>query len=54
MNDPLCLKDSFGNLAKVLPVFDEEEAKEKMGGHVVSKLLFLVTFLFSKSNLCTS
>ena len=31
MNDPLCLGDSFGNLARVLLVFDEEEITEKMG-----------------------
>ena len=29
--------DSFGSLAGVLPVSNEEEIQEQMGGHVVSK-----------------
>ena len=37
MNDPLYLEDSFGNLARFVPVFDQEKIQEKMGGHVVSK-----------------
>ena len=37
MNDPLYLEDLFGNLARVLPVFNEEKIQEQMGGHVVSK-----------------
>ena len=37
VNDPLHLEDSFGNLARVLPVFNEEKIQEQMGGHVVSK-----------------
>ena len=36
INDPLCLEDSFGNLAKVFPVFNEEKIQEQIGGHVVS------------------
>ena len=31
MNDPLCLKDSFGNLASISPVFNEEKIQEQMG-----------------------
>ena len=31
MNDPLYLEDSFGNLARVLPIFNEEKTQEKMG-----------------------
>ena len=37
MNDPLCLENSFGSLARILPVFNEEKIQEQMGGHVVSK-----------------
>ena len=37
MNDPLYLEDSFGNLAKILPVFNEEKIQEQIGGHIVSK-----------------
>ena len=37
VNDPLYLEDLFGNLARVLPVFNEEKIQEQMGGHVVSK-----------------
>ena len=37
MNDPLYLEDLFGNLARVLPVFNEEKIQEQMGGNVVSK-----------------
>ena len=28
VNDPLYLEDAFGNIARVLPVFDEEEIQE--------------------------
>ena len=31
MNDPLCLEDSFGNLARISPVFNEEKIQEQMG-----------------------
>ena len=37
MNDPLCLEDSFGNLIRVLPVFNEEKTQEPIGGHAVCK-----------------
>ena len=37
MNDPLYLEDSFGNLAKILPVFNEVKIQEQIGGHIVSK-----------------
>ena len=37
MNNLLCLMDSFGSLAGVLLVSNEEEIQEQMGGHVVSK-----------------
>ena len=37
VNDPLYLEDLFGNLARVLLVFNEEKIQEQMGGHVVSK-----------------
>ena len=37
MDDPLYLEDSFRNLTKVLPVFNQEKIQEKVGGHVVSK-----------------
>ena len=31
MNDPLYLEDSFGNLARVLPVFNEEKIQQHRG-----------------------
>ena len=31
MNDPLYLEDSFGNLARVLPVFNEEKLQQHRG-----------------------
>ena len=37
MNDPLYLKDSFGYLARVLRVFNEDKIQEQIGGYVVSK-----------------
>ena len=46
MNDPLYLEDSFGNLARVLMVFNlarvlmvfnEEKTQKQMGGHFLSK-----------------
>ena len=37
MNDPVCLEDSFGNLARVLPVINEENIPKQIGGHVVFK-----------------
>ena len=37
MNDPLYLEDSFGNLARVLLLFNEEKIQEQMGEHDVSK-----------------
>ena len=37
VNDPLYLEDSFGNLARVLTVFNEEKTQKQMGGHFVSK-----------------
>ena len=30
MNDPLCLEDSFGNLARILPVLNEEKIQKQM------------------------
>ena len=30
MNDPLCLEDSFGNFAKIFPVFNEDKIHEQM------------------------
>ena len=36
MNNLLCLEDLFGNLARILLVFNEEKIQEQMGGHVVS------------------
>ena len=35
MNDPLYLKDSSGNLARVLR--NEEKIQQEMGGHVVTR-----------------
>ena len=32
MNDPMCLEDSFGNLARFFPVFDEEKTQEIIKG----------------------
>ena len=38
MNNPLCLENSFGNLGRVLSVFNEEKIQEKIGvGHVISE-----------------
>ena len=37
INDPLYLEDSLGNLARILPVFNEKKIQEQIGGHVVSK-----------------
>ena len=37
MNDPLCLTELFGNLARVLPVFNEEKIQEQIGKHIVTK-----------------
>ena len=37
MNDPLCLTELFGNLARVLPVFNEEKILEQIGKHIVTK-----------------
>ena len=37
MNDLLCLEDSCGNLARVLPVFNKEKIQKQIEGHVVSK-----------------
>ena len=37
MTDPLCLEDSFRNLARILPIFSDEKIQEQMGEHVVSK-----------------
>ena len=37
MNDPLCLEDSFWNLASISLVFNEGKIQEQIGGHVVSK-----------------
>ena len=34
INDPLYLEDYFGNLARVLPIFNEEKIQEQIGGHV--------------------
>ena len=39
MNDPVCLEDSFENLARVLLAFNEEKIQEQMGegdtGHIL-------------------
>ena len=35
MNDPLYLKDSSGNLARILR--NEEKFQQEMGGHVVTR-----------------
>ena len=32
MSNPLCLENSFGNLARVLSVFNEEKIQEKIRG----------------------
>ena len=32
MSNPLCLENSFGNLGRVLSVFNEEKIQEKIGG----------------------
>ena len=37
MNDPLCLTELFGNLARVLSVFNEEKIQEQIGKHIVTK-----------------
>ena len=37
MNDPQSLKNSFGNLGRVLPVFNEKKIQEHIRGHVVSE-----------------
>ena len=37
MNDPLCLENSFRNLGRVAPVFNEEKIHWQIGGHVVSE-----------------
>ena len=37
MNDPLCLEDSFGNLASFFSVFHEEKTQKQIGRHVVCK-----------------
>lgn len=37
MNDPLCLENSFWNLASISLVFNEDKIQEQIGGHVVSK-----------------
>ena len=31
MNDPLCLENLFGNLGRVLPVFNEKKNQEQIG-----------------------
>ena len=37
VNDPLRLKNSFGNLGMFLPGFNEEKSQKQIGGHVVSE-----------------
>ena len=37
MNNPLCLEDSFGNLASFFSVFHEEKTQKQIGRHVVCK-----------------
>ena len=37
MNDPQSLKNSFGNLGRVLPVFNEKKIQEQIRGHVASE-----------------
>ena len=37
INAPLCLENSFGNLASILPVFNKEKIQEQMGRHVIFK-----------------
>ena len=32
MNDPMCLEDSFGNIARILQIFDEEKIQEQIKG----------------------
>ena len=37
MIDPLCLGDSFGNLARILLILNAEKIQEQIGGHTVPK-----------------
>ena len=37
MNDPLCLGDLFGNLARILLILNAEKIQKQIGGHTVPK-----------------